>query len=349
MRELESTRRDPLARIINARAELELSRDLAEVAAIKEFAVLAREYARAKKLGKEAIDYATEIVNRAERRQGQLIHDEESEQGRRTDLELRTPGVGSSTIRQQAGFKVSSRSQQLASLPDEIFEAHASKPVTKLARLARELETEQRRAAAIVEDVCGDITIRHCSAADLASEVEADSIDLIFTDPPYPEEFLPTWSDLGALAAKTLKPGGLVVAYTGQMFLPEVMSRLSVHLDYWWCYAIRHTGAFFQLKARRIQVAWKPLLVYRKPGGALPAWTVDFTDEGSREKTGHDWQQAVGEAAYWIDQLTGPGAHIVDPFVGSGTTAAACKTLGRRFTGCDVDRLAVKTAQERVA
>lgn len=221
--------------------------------------------------------------------------------------------------------------------------------VKRAERMARDADTDARRAeaAATVTELHGEITIVQSSAVDL--EVDADSVDLIFTDPPYPEEFLPAWSELAELAVHALKPGGLVVAYTGQMFLPEVISRMSEHLDYWWSFAIRHTGSFFQLKARHVQVGWKPLLVYRKPGKELPPWTIDFTDKGSREKSGHDWQQAEGEAAYWIDQLTKPGDHVVDPFVGSGTTAAACKTLGRRFTGCDVDPLAVKTAQERVA
>ncbi|WUI02081.1 DNA methyltransferase [Spirillospora sp. NBC_00431] len=207
---------------------------------------------------------------------------------------------------------------------------------------------EERRNADATPLVTIDAEIRHCPLTKL--DLEPDSVDLIFTDPPYPSEFLPLWSDLGALAAKALKPGGLVVAYTGQMFLPEVMRRMGEHLPYWWTYAVTHTGAFFQLMARRTQVGWKPLLVYRKPGGApFPAWTNDIVTEGRSEKTGHEWQQAEAEAAYWIEKLSRRGDLIVDPFLGSGTTAAASVRLGRRFIGCDVDPLAVARTKERVA
>jgi site-specific DNA-methyltransferase (adenine-specific) len=207
---------------------------------------------------------------------------------------------------------------------------------------------EQRRNADATPLITIDAEIRHCPLTEL--DLEPDSVDLIFTDPPYPSEFLPLWSDLGALAAKTLKPGGLVVAYTGQMFLPEVMQRMGEHLPYWWTYAVTHTGAFFQLMARRTQVGWKPLIVYRKPGGdPFPPWTNDLVTEGRQEKSGHEWQQAEVEAAYWIEKLSNRGDLVVDPFLGSGTTAAASVRLGRRFIGCDVDPLAVARTKERVA
>lgn len=215
-------------------------------------------------------------------------------------------------------------------------------------RAARDKRTEQQRAAADATPLAtADLTILHGPAS--ALELEADSVDLVFTDPPYAAESLPAWSDLAALAARTLKPGGLLVAYSGQASLPNVMSRLGEHLDYWWCYAITHVGAFYQLHARHTQVGWKPVLAYRKPGGDIPPWVNDIVTDGAREKSGHDWQQAESEAAYWIGKLTAPGDLVVDPFVGSGTTAAVAHKLGRRFVGCDTDPLAVQRTKERIA
>jgi 16S rRNA G966 N2-methylase RsmD len=244
--------------------------------------------------------------------------------------------------------KQSSRAQQLAKLPELEFERRVAKPQNRLLRAARDAATEQAREQADATPIrTVDVRIEHCSISDLV--VQPESVDLVFTDPPYPTEFIPLWSDLGVFAAKALKPGGLLVAYSGQMFLPEAMSRLAEHLDYWWCYAITHVGAFFQLRIRHTQVGWKPLLVYRKPGTGLPPWTNDIVTDGVREKSGHDWQQSESEAGYWVDKLTAPGELVVDPFLGSGATAAVCKTLGRRFIGCDTDPLAVARTKERVA
>lgn len=48
--------------------------------------------------------------------------------------------------------------------------------------------------------------LRRCPIAEL--DLEPESVDLILTDPPYPREFLPLWSDLGDLAERVLKRGG---------------------------------------------------------------------------------------------------------------------------------------------
>ena len=42
------------------------------------------------------------------------------------------------------------------------------------------------------------------------------------------------------------------------------------------------------------------------------------------------------------------GDRVVDPFVGSGTTAIASITNGRKFSGCDVDGEYIKVARQRV-
>lgn len=198
----------------------------------------------------------------------------------------------------------------------------------------------------------GRIRIEHCRAGELmnAAGIDPGAADLIFTDPPYPVEFVDCWTELGELAVKALKPGGLLVAYTGQYTMPEALDRLrAAGLDYFWCYAVAHDGAFFRMNVAHIQCGWKPLLVMRNGPGEPPNWHKDFVSDGSREKDGDEWQQSEAEAAYWISELSKPDDLVLDPFLGSGTTAAACKELGRRFAGCDINENDVETARRRVA
>lgn len=72
---------------------------------------------------------------------------------------------------------------------------------------------------------------------------ENDSIDCIITDPPYPEEYLPLWSQLSEIACKKLKPGGFCITYSGKYHLPEVFVRLSTYLKYYWLLILLHTGS----------------------------------------------------------------------------------------------------------
>lgn len=48
-------------------------------------------------------------------------------------------------------------------------------------------------------------------ARELAKAIPDGSIDLIFTDPPYPREFLPLYGWLAETAAQVLKPDGFML------------------------------------------------------------------------------------------------------------------------------------------
>ena len=197
----------------------------------------------------------------------------------------------------------------------------------------------------------GESGIFECSARDLikVASIEPGSVDLIFTDPPYGIEFVDCWSELGEMAKNALKPGGFLVAYSGQFTFPEALDRLrSEGLDYFWVYAIVHTGAFFRMNSRHIQCAWKPLIVMRNGDGELPNWHKDMCSDGTREKGEHEWQQAEVEADYWISELSKVDALVVDPFVGGGTTAVVASKLARRFIGGDIDANAVEATRERL-
>ena len=67
-----------------------------------------------------------------------------------------------------------------------------------------------------------------------------NSIDLIVTDPPYPQEFLHVWGQLGETAARILKQGSYLATYSGQLYLDHVMAELGKHLKYCWIFSNRH-------------------------------------------------------------------------------------------------------------
>ena len=339
-------RADPLAQLTAARAALEASRDLGEVKQIRDVAAAAQEYARARKMGAEAEAYAREIVNRSERRIGQLLAETPPKPAGRPKIGTAPEPI---SARQELGKKLSARSQMFAGIPDDLFERNAGKPAARLGRIAREAAAERRRAEPVEptsDD--GSIRIRHCSLT--ALDIEPGSVDLIFTDPPYLREYMPLWADLGAFAAKALKPGGLLITEAGQYHLPAEMAALAEHLDYVWCGAIFHRGPHTEIHAYRINVGWKPLLWYSNgPYRPWAGWSPDTITSGRMEKDLHPWQQTSGELHRIIDRVTKPGDLVADPFLGSGTVAYVCKNLGRRFVGCDIDPAAISIARERVA
>ncbi len=49
-----------------------------------------------------------------------------------------------------------------------------------------------------------------------------------------------------------------------------------------------------------------------------------------------------------VEAFSAPGEIVLDPFVGSGTTAVAAKQCGRRYIGIDIEPVYAQQAQERV-
>ena len=211
-------------------------------------------------------------------------------------------------------------------------------------RDARAIVVEYKSHAAAVS-----FTLEHGDFQSALASIEPGSIDAVITDPPYPAEFLPLWSELAKHAARWLKPGGILAAMSGHMFLPEVISRLGEHLDYWWTLAyLTPGGQAVQVFPRRINTFWKPILLYRNGHGDAAEWFGDVARSDVNDKRFHHWGQSESGMADLVKRLTRPGETIIDPFMGAGTTGVAAIALGRSFTGCDVNADHVETTRERL-
>ena len=182
------------------------------------------------------------------------------------------------------------------------------------------------------------------------SEISDTSVDVVFTDPLYKKDALPIWGDLGEMCSKKLKPGGILIAYSGVLYLPQIHKMLGEHLTYLWTAAIRHTGRIKLVRAVQIQQAWKPILIYYKP--PLQKYWRPFMDmvSGGQEKEHHIYEQAVGEALHYIQAFCPRNGILWDPMMGSATTLEAGLTanLGLTCIGCEVDKAAYSTAQKRI-
>lgn len=83
------------------------------------------------------------------------------------------------------------------------------------------------------------------------------------------------------------------------------------------------------------------------PDGALPKSVVTFTP-GRTFGIAHGTPMALDLARLLVRLVAPPGAVILDPFVGSGTTLVAALESGRRGIGYDSNPDAYREARERV-
>jgi 16S rRNA G966 N2-methylase RsmD len=349
---------DPLAELAHRVRALATCTDLSEVRAIRDVAVAAKEYARARELGEEAEGYAQEIINRAMRRIGQLLAETPKESGGdkySTREDLSSPVQ---STRNKTGYKLSAKSQQLAAIPEEVFEANKRLPTAGLlsiakhtaAQRARKSERDARRIDLSDEFARGKGWQMFGGVfQERLLELPDGCLDAIVTDPPYPAESLPLWGDLAEHAARLLKPQGLLVALTGQILLPQVIEQVARSLAFGWVYVQPMPGQNSRIMGRHIFQTWKPWLVFSNgawPSGSID-WHEDTTPESVAQKS-YRWQQDGAPAAYLIEHLTTEGAVICDPFAGTGSYGEAVLGLGREFIGCEADAERFKQAVSRL-
>ena len=243
--------------------------------------------------------------------------------------------------------------QQLASLEPAEQRAVAELLTSRAADGVRTATRELARREALQREDSGElpaqVQIRRGDFREALTDLPPSSVDAIITDPPYLQEHMPLWNDFGAFASRVLKPDGVLIAYIGQAHLIEGATALANHLRYWWTLALRHQQQGYVVNGgRRVINRWKPLLLFTRKDGRAPSEFADLVEGTGREKGLHVWQQAAGELGYLLETFTRANDLVIDPFVGSGTTAVACLQLNRRFIGCDTDAGAVAIARQRV-
>ena len=202
-------------------------------------------------------------------------------------------------------------------------------------RIRRE---ERQTTRPVLQGVYDGLDIRRGDFREVLADLPDRSVDIILTDPPYTQEYLPLWDDLGAFASRVLKPTGVLLAYSGQLHLPQVIAMLTQHLRWWWMCAIQHTGASGYIVAggRRVINLWKPLLVLAPKDAPLSTQFRDFIEGGGRQKELHNWEQSTDEAVRILQTFGSPDALVVDPFAGSGSFGRAALQAGMRFIGAEI-------------
>jgi hypothetical protein len=101
------------------------------------------------------------------------------------------------------------------------------------------------------------------SMQELGRKISSNSIDLIFTDPPYGEEYLHLYVDLAKLAVDVLKDGTSLITFVGHHNIFKINQLLGAHtpiLKYHWLIIVRHNGSLSRVHQKRVWPHYKPLL-----------------------------------------------------------------------------------------
>ncbi len=179
--------------------------------------------------------------------------------------------------------------------------------------------------------------------------IEPESVDLIFTDPPYIKKYLYLYGWLAEEAARVLRPGGFLLAYAGVYWKKQVMARLNSQLYYFWDFVIENGGNSPIMWQRKVISRHKSILAYCKDETGLPRCNVlSFWRGGGEDKRFHRWGQDESSARYYIDCFSKRGDLVVDYMLGGGTTGFICKKLDREFIGFEIEKETFNIARDRI-
>ncbi len=210
--------------------------------------------------------------------------------------------------------------------------------------LAQEKERVERSLALEHVEVEG---IHHCDFRTL--EIESGTVDLIWTDVPWGNEYTEVWDDIGRLALNWLAPGGVCAVKIGNKHLANLLMVMGKHLEYQWCLANVFENVHGVLERCGIQSFWRPIVIFSRRGDTIELHGVEDILYTDKEKDRIDWQQPVDESVEIVKRFSPPNALVLDPCMGSGTAGIACVRTGRRFVGCEILEERWKIASNAIA
>lgn len=214
-------------------------------------------------------------------------------------------------------------------------------------------------------------------------QLPSDSVDLIVTDPPYNIASKSKVMILQGKVRSTAEAFGHFDTYHPFDFDNLIRQLIS---EAW--RVLKRGGSMYMFTARETNARFIDLAVQRgftyrnvialtkNPGPSIykNAWrsgfdlclfmtkgrigTFNFLDQSEMsnvykyaprsKQTKHPTEKPIELIEKLIRVSSKPGDLVLDPFMGSGTTAAAAKTLGRRYLGYELHTPYLKMARQRL-
>lgn len=198
-------------------------------------------------------------------------------------------------------------------------------------------------------------------ATSILRTFDADSIDLIVTDPPYlgryrdrsgrtlaNDDNAPAVMSTYAEMYRVLKPDSYCVSFYG-------WTAIDKFAEAWSTAGFRTVGHIvwpktYASKTRHTEYRHESAYVLTKGNPALPKQPISDVQCWSYSgNKAHPTEKTVEVIAPLIRSFSSPGDLVLDPFLGSGTTAVAAALNGRRAIGIELEERYCDLARKRLA
>lgn len=233
-----------------------------------------------------------------------------------------------------------------------------------------------------------DIKILQGDSLEVLQQIPANTIDLVVADPPYNlgkdygnnhdlkgfEEYLHFSRKWLKVAHEKLKPMGTIYVFMGVRFISYLYhildQEIGMYFNSWitWHYTqgIGKTKGFsprhddilmftkseqFKFNLDNVRIPQKYYRERNNMAGANPGdvWQFSHVHYSNPERENHPTQKPEGLIERIILASSDENDMVLDPFLGSGTTARVCQQLNRNCIGIELNPAFVEMAKDRLA
>lgn len=217
-------------------------------------------------------------------------------------------------------------------------------------------------------------------------KISTDSVDLIFTDPPYyqyraqnvtalknhkdvvtefefdgfesEEAYLSFLKEVLTELFRVLKPGGSAYLWCADDFV-SYLNKMVENVGFKFRKVIHwhKTNPFPAISSRKMFANSMEMMIHFSKG-VPKTWNSKHVNEMhnfieapicmGKERKRHKTQKPLKVCIPYIEISSNPGDLVLDPFMGSGTTAIACLMTNRNYIGFEINDAYIKIIEERI-
>ena len=204
----------------------------------------------------------------------------------------------------------------------------------------------------ITKIICGD-------ALELIKKIPSQSIDLILTDPPYGitkekiknSESLDIFYKILPECYRVLKRDGFFITFFSTKRLPELFVKNP--FVYFWQFILCCPNA--SVRSPIGFTKYMSCFVFKKGNPKIVKWNKDIfvdtpsrmiePDEGYIDHPSPKPKKFIGEI---LKMFSRENDLVLDPFIGSGSTALACNLSNRKFIGFEISEGYCALSNQRI-
>jgi len=208
------------------------------------------------------------------------------------------------------------------------------------------------------------ITLYHGDSLEILPQLEAETFDLVLTDPPYLVSYSGRWgSELEPIEGdsdsswvlpvfsqinRALRPDAFCLSFYG-------WPHAEIFLNAWRQVGLRPVSVFVLIKGRiglgyytRAQHEQAYLLAKGKPERPAPAIS-DVLDWANTPTVFHPNQKPLPAITKLVATFSNDNSFLLDPFCGSGTTLVAAQRCGVSAIGIEIEERFCEVAATRLS